>query len=330
MTTPKFTARDLANIRSTGRKLVAQQYDETYDGPEVIMTSIGYVEVYPEGDDDASVTMHGVNYTLEQLERASKRKIMKGRVVRRKRRAAKNGSSESLPALSAWEHEKSHSAPGRVNYEVDVTIGPDSYHFFITPRAGKRSFRGYSLDVYDGKRNFGLTRAGVEATGTNGTMFRTAASALVAARKAHALVLAGRPLYRQRKAKPEAMVETVAQHTASPNGRIPKMSGFSAIKRDKTFSVEHMEDDATGDDYGVFGGSTGFCYGTYSLRSDAEEKAAALRAGKARSSSPNGRSRLKRTKLACARRARATRKGSSKAASRLATHCPKRRSKKAK
>jgi len=44
----------------------------------------------------------------------------------------------------------------------------------------------------------------------------------------------------------------------------------------------------------------------------------------------NGRSRLKRTKLACARRARATRKGSSKAASRLAKYCPKRRSRKAK
>ena len=44
-----------------------------------------------------------------------------------------------------------------------------------------------------------------------------------------------------------------------------------------------------------------------------------------RKAAPNGRSRLKRTKLACARRARATRKGSSKAASRLATHCPKRR-----
>lgn len=39
----------------------------------------------------------------------------------------------------------------------------------------------------------------------------------------------------------------------------------------------------------------------------------------------NGRSRLKRTKLACTRRSNATRKGSSKAASRLATHCPRRR-----
>jgi hypothetical protein len=44
----------------------------------------------------------------------------------------------------------------------------------------------------------------------------------------------------------------------------------------------------------------------------------------------NGRDGLRRTKLACARRARATRKGSSKAASRLAKYCPKRRSRKAK
>lgn len=48
-----------------------------------------------------------------------------------------------------------------------------------------------------------------------------------------------------------------------------------------------------------------------------------------RSAAKNGRSRLKRTKLACTRRSNATRKGSSKAASRLATHCPKRRSRKA-
>lgn len=45
-----------------------------------------------------------------------------------------------------------------------------------------------------------------------------------------------------------------------------------------------------------------------------------------RSAAKNGRSRLKRTKLACTRRSNATRKGSSKAASRLATHCPRRRS----
>jgi hypothetical protein len=45
-----------------------------------------------------------------------------------------------------------------------------------------------------------------------------------------------------------------------------------------------------------------------------------------RESSKNGRSRLKRTRLACTRRSNASRKGSSKAASRLATHCPKRRS----
>jgi hypothetical protein len=193
MATPKFTARDIAHIRRTGLELIGQQIEETYDGPETIMTSLGYVEVWPEGDDSASVTMNRVNYSLEALERASKRKTMKGRVVRRKRPAAKNG-------------------------------------------------------------------------------------------------------------------------------RIPKMSGFAAIKRDKTFSVEPEDDD-----YGVFGDTTGFCYGTYSRESDAEAKAASLRADKSRSSSPNGRSRLKRTKLACARRARATRKGSSKAASRLATHCPKRR-----
>ena len=60
------------------------------------------------------------------------------------------------------------------------------------------------------------------------------------------------------------------------------------------------------------------------------EVAEAFIATKARSSAPNGRSRLKRTKLACARRARATRKGSSKAASRLAKYCPKRRSRKTK
>ncbi len=48
-----------------------------------------------------------------------------------------------------------------------------------------------------------------------------------------------------------------------------------------------------------------------------------------RSAAKNGRDRLKRTKRACAARGRATRKGSSKAASRLATHCKKRRSRKA-
>ncbi len=201
MATPKFTALDIARIRSTGRKLVEQQYDETYDGPEVIMTSLGYVEVWPEGDDDASVTMNRVNYTLEQLERASKRKTMKGRVVRRKRRAAKNGSSQALTAAE-------HAALARFAASMGRSWKRELYQRRYAPK----SHQGALSDVL------------VSATNKIG--------------RSHLL--------------------------------------------------------------------------------------------KFRLAETNGRSRLKRTKLACARRARATRKGSSKAASRLATHCPKRRSRKAK
>lgn len=201
MATPKFTALDIARIRSTGRKLVEQQYDETYDGPEVIMTSLGYVEVWPEGDDDASVTMNRVNYTLEQLERASKRKTMKGRVVRRKRPATKNGSSEALTASE-------HAALARFAASMGRSWKRELYQRRYAPK----SHQGALSDVL------------VSATNKIG--------------RSHLL--------------------------------------------------------------------------------------------KFRLAAPNGRSRLKRTKLACARRARATRKGSSKAASRLATHCPKRRAKRAK
>lgn len=207
MATPKFTARDLASIRSTGRKLVEQQYDETYDGPETIMTSLGYVEVWPEGDDDASVTMNRVNYTLEQLERASKR------------RAEKNGASESLTPA---ERE------ALARFAADH--GPQWKSKLLYQRANSTAFPMNHPVLYRM-----VNRIGPSAVNS----------------------------LRVPKAR-----------SSSPNGRIPKMSGFSAIKRDKTFSVEHMEGDATGDDYGVFGGSTGFCYGTYSLRSDAEEKAA--------------------------------------------------------
>lgn len=183
MATPKFTARDIAHIRRTGLELIGQQIDETYDGPETIMTSLGYVDVWPEGDDDASVTMHGVNYSLEELERASKR------------RAAKNGSSESLTAAE-------HAALARFAAEHG------------------RSWKSKILRMRANSSAFPMNYP-------------------VACRACNRI-------------------------------------GPSGIK---------------------------------SLRLAA----------------PNGRSRLKRTKLACARRARATRKGSSKAASRLATHCPKRR-----
>lgn len=87
---PKFTARDLASIKRTISDL-----ESSGDGSEPhVMTSIGYVDVWaPDDRDDGSVTVNGVNYTLDELERASKRKTLKGRVTRRKvkRPAAKNG-----------------------------------------------------------------------------------------------------------------------------------------------------------------------------------------------------------------------------------------------
>ena len=86
---PKFTARDIAHIEETGQRLDELDMNGEGDGPETIMTSLGYVDVWK----DSSVTMHDVNYTLDELERVSKRKTLRGRVVRRKgkRSAAKNG-----------------------------------------------------------------------------------------------------------------------------------------------------------------------------------------------------------------------------------------------
>ncbi len=87
---PNFSAHDLASIKRTIRDL-----ESSGEGSDPhVMTSIGYVAVWaPEDRDDGSVTIHGVNYTIDALERASKRKTLKGRVTRRKvkRPAAKNG-----------------------------------------------------------------------------------------------------------------------------------------------------------------------------------------------------------------------------------------------
>jgi hypothetical protein len=90
---PKFTARDLTHIEDTCRRLFDLDTIGEYDGPETIMTSLGYVEVWS----DSSVTMHGVNYTLEQLERAASGKRLAKPTMSRtkrfkvKRRVSKNG-----------------------------------------------------------------------------------------------------------------------------------------------------------------------------------------------------------------------------------------------
>lgn len=87
--TPVFSARDIKHIRRTADELRQQQDEDTYDGPEVIMTSLGYVEVYPEDGDSASVTMHGVNWTIEELVREVSRRLALARLG--ERRSAKNG-----------------------------------------------------------------------------------------------------------------------------------------------------------------------------------------------------------------------------------------------
>lgn len=58
---PEFTAHDLAVIAQTADRI---RYSE--DTPETVMLSTGYADVYPEGDHEASVTIHGVNWTFEE------------------------------------------------------------------------------------------------------------------------------------------------------------------------------------------------------------------------------------------------------------------------
>jgi hypothetical protein len=44
----------------------ANEIRYTDDAPETVVTSVGYVDVWPEDDDGASVTVHGVNYRLDE------------------------------------------------------------------------------------------------------------------------------------------------------------------------------------------------------------------------------------------------------------------------
>lgn len=66
MKRPRFTALDYREIARAAAELRDLQMIDEYDGPETVMLSTGYADVYPEGDHEASVTIHGVNWPISE------------------------------------------------------------------------------------------------------------------------------------------------------------------------------------------------------------------------------------------------------------------------
>lgn len=153
---PSFTAADLAHIRAT-----ADTIRDTDNVPETVMTSIGYVDVWPEGDDEAFVTVHGVNYPLDEPPPGRRQ---------RKDNAAGARRTPARPKRTAARRAAVALAPLTVYYQLfdfsGAPVGRLTAAYAGTPASFRRVAAG--LQVRAGSSRHSHAESVLLATGADG------------------------------------------------------------------------------------------------------------------------------------------------------------------